>query len=168
MKHLITLFVFSLFIVSCADKKQNSLSNKTALSTLQIEILDIDNLKTQEGQINAKLEKFKIGKSINGKANHRFSTDQILNKEFINVTGFDEKGNFIAYRQEVIKKPMGDNFVITFVEDGVGETCTGVNCSDCKIEDGGGCNSQDSIDPEKPSYCNHTVTNESAIITKNN
>ncbi len=158
MRKLILLIVCGV-LFSCAESENTSLKKNKTLAPLQIEIDNKDNLEKFGGEINGQLEKFNIGKSINGKTNHTLSKDAILNKEFINVSGFDDNGNAVVYRQEVVTENSGDKTIVTFVSNGIGEKCEGVNCSHCVIKEGGGCKCNQAGDPSptNPSYCNHTV-----------
>lgn len=158
MKNLFIVLFASCLLYSCSEKVNNSLNGKIKLSPLQIEVKDTKDLKSFEGVINGQLEKFQIGKSLNGKTNHSLSTDKILNKEFINVLGYDVKGNATSYRQEVTTKTMGEQLVITFVYKGTGEMCTGVNCTNCIIKDGGGCDCKNDGENGQTTNCNHTIT----------
>lgn len=157
MKIKILLFTYLFFALSCTNN-ENINEPENELASFEIQVDDIENLKTQSGQINAQLEKFKIGKNINSKINHSYSHDTILNKDFINVFGFDKDGNSIAYRQEITIKSLNENTIIVFNRDGLGETCTGVNCSHCKVKEGGGCTCESAGNPDQTSYCNHTVS----------
>lgn len=159
MKKTTLLLSCIIMLVACTSNETTPLDSDANLSSLEIAIEDIDNLKSQSGKINSQLEKFKLGKTISGKANHSYSIDKILNKEFINVSGFDIDGNTITYRQEVQLISKDKISVLRFIDDGTGETCKGVKCSHCVIKEGGGCDCKSPEgNPTEPSYCNHTVT----------
>ncbi len=163
MKNFIFFLLSAVFVISCSTSKNDSSVEPDNLSSLQIKVDQIQNLQNSESVLNSQLEKFTIGKSLNNKTSHTYSKDLELNKEFINVFGYDSDGNSVAYRQEVTSVIKDDgSIILNFVENGIGETCTGVNCSHCEIKEGGGCDCKQAGDPDpsKATYCNHKVSTD--------
>ena len=151
----IKLCTFFLLFISCTNDANNSAVEN--LKANQIHVKSLEDVVKNSGIVNNQLTKFTIAKKLNNFTNHKLSYDEILEKHFINVTGEDASGQLVAFRQEV--KVDNKNNIITFPKDGRGESCAGVNCTNCIIKSGGGCKCSAAGIPSEPSYCNHTVTN---------
>ncbi len=152
---LLKVSLFSVFLISCTnDINQNN--EKADLKANQIQVESVENLEKNIGMINNQVSKFDIASQLNNFSNHNITYDEVLNKHFININAETTSGENIALRQEVLLS--SDEKIITFPKDGRGETCAGVNCSHCVIKSGGGCDCTQAGDPDKTSYCNHTVT----------
>lgn len=150
--------VFALVIIYSCDKEDAiELEN---LTENQVFLNDSKDLSTITPQLNAQVDRLEIAQGLTQITNYSISYDKILKKTFIVADGVDKAGNSVNFRQEVIltKAKSNDGEILTINSSQRGESCSGVNCTHCKVKEGGGCNCLGAGDPSEVSYCNHKVT----------
>lgn len=129
----------------------------TACTAQKINVKNLNDLSGQSDQITRHMNEIAIFKEIRQKANYKFDKDED-GKAYVSGEGVTKDGAKVIFRVGASASAINGSFDISM--EASGESCSGVNCTKCAFEKGGGCKCE-SIGSHLggPPYCNHSVSN---------